>query len=337
MGNALAVHDVSAVRIQGRIDERAYRRAVAVYRNSGAPLERRRFIVDARLQQARNAAVHVDFDDKRSFWITALGAEEVPSPTAYEDRPWWQRQRWWMGVPSTWLWIHNVSAYADPNLLYECPERIDPAWPVYAALRQPPLVWRLVAPSTLGKTPSALAHSLWRQLGVVHVDDADAVSCVAERLRKRLVDADEAEIAHMASRCVARATAFVSETVPLYDECAGIGTAVQATSSLVDFADADVIVYHEAVPAAVQKMASVSSSVNDGVAMLALAAQLRDAVEYYCLERLIPLKRLHRTYWAYRNNKSHTSSDLDLWTILRAADWLEFWAARGYSFRAGHA
>lgn len=342
MGNALVVPDASAVRIQGRIDERAYRRAVAVYRNSGTPvLERRRFIVDTRLQRARSAAVHVDFGGDRSFWITALGAEEVPRPTVHEDRPWWHRQRWWIGgAPSTWLRIHDVSAYADPNLLYEYPERIETVWPVHVALQQPALVWRLVAPSTLDKIPSALAHNLWRQLGVVHVDDTDAMSCVADRLRKRLVDADEAEIAHMASRCVARATTFVSETVPLYDECAGIGTVLAATNqtcSLVDFADADIIVYHEAVPAPVQKMVSVSSSVNDGVAMQALAAQLRDAVEHYCLEHLIPLKRLHRAYWACRNNKPYASGDLDLWTILRAADWLEFWAARGYSFRAGHA
>lgn len=338
MGNALAVPDASAVRVQGRIDERAYRRAVAIHRNSGPPLERRRFIVDARLQRARNAAVRVDFGGDRSFWITALGAEEVPRPTAYEDRPWWHRQRWWIGgVPSTWLWIHDVSAYADPNLLYECPERIDPVWPVYAALRQPPLVWRLVAPSTLDKTPSALAHSLWRQLGVVHVDDANAAQRVADCLRTRLRDADNGEIVQMASRCVARATAFVPETVPLYDECAGIGTAIQGTCSLVDFADADIVVYHEAVSAALRNNADASSpSVCRGAEMQALAAQLRHAVEQYCLERLIPLKRLHRSYWASCNNKAYASDDLDLWTILRAADWLEFWAARGYGFRAGH-
>lgn len=340
MGNALTVCNAAAIKIDGRTDERARRRALAAYRtrtSGDRPMKRRRFVIDARLQRARNAATHVDLGGDRSFRIMALGAEEVSNPASGESS--WHRRRWWIREPpSTWLWIQD--SFDDPNLLYECPERIEKVWPVYAALRQSPLVWRLVAPSSIEKSPSALAHDLWRHLGVVHVDDADVMTHVVDRLRKRLPDADDDEIAHMASRCIARAATFVPETVPLYDECAGIGTVANneaAGGSLVDFADADVVVYHDAVPAALRNKADASSStVCHGAAMHALASQLRHVVGQYCLEHLIPLKRLHRSYWAYCNGKAYTPDDLDLWTILRAADWLEFWAARGYGFRAGH-
>lgn len=290
-----------------------------------ATLHWRRVVVDDVLKRSRAQAI-VAHVGSRQWLLTPHGAEPLDATDrSRSQRPWWQRLR---DPESVHMWVYAPKQTTAP-ILYQL--RDPPqhgGWPVYRALReQHSLIWCLLLPAGVD------ANDAWRQLGAVHIDDPGATGKVVAQLRTRLgddVDAEELEL--MAKRCLHRASTFVAETVPAYSECAGIGAADSTQRSLLDFAQAYIVASHAAVPASLQHRARSAMYPDSPSAMAAFGAELRNCVEQHCLDHLVPLKRLHRAYWLSAQQQPYNTDHWALWTLLRAADWLEFWGERGYGF-----
>lgn len=291
-----------------------------------ASLQCRRVLVDAVLQRSRAQGMGA-YVGSRRFLITPHGAEPLKASNgSHSERPWWQRVR-----EPEWvtMWVYAPGQVTAPILYQLRDPPPQGGWPVYRALHERhSLIWCLLLPAGVD------ANDAWRQLGAVHVDDQGATGKVVARLRTRFgddVDAHELEL--MAKRCVHRSSTFVAETVPAYSECAGVGTDDTVRRSLLDFAQAHVVASHAAVPINVRRRArSITVHPESPSAMAAFGAELRNCVEQYCLDQLVPLKRLHRAYWLRTQQQPYDAEHWALWTLLRAADWLEFWGERGYGF-----